>query len=111
CQIALRGEEKSSIDQIEYNYLLQGLAQAKDTSSLDLPPWLSEEQKRRIEDLSELPCFKSLPEAINEREHEWQQYNESNLPETNVPYCWEKTNSHADSLRELLLVKCFRPDR
>ncbi|CAM0135389.1 unnamed protein product [Umbelopsis sp. WA50703] len=111
CQIALRADEVSPIDQNEYKFLLQGAAELTKASSLDLPQWLTDEQKCRIEDLAELPSFKTLPETINEHEDEWKQFTENSLPESNVPYCWEKSNAHADALRELMLVKCIRPER
>ncbi|KAI8328287.1 dynein heavy chain [Blakeslea trispora] len=116
CQIRIRGAQEN-MDETEYDFLLSGgdavVGSTVTAASLNLPDFISDETAQRVKEFTTLPCFSRLIDHISQNETEWKTFIEHHQPETMVPKCWEGAgnNAHLDSLRKMLVIKCFRPDR
>ncbi|KAF8060992.1 dynein heavy chain protein 1 [Lyophyllum atratum] len=108
-QVKLRGLEEIG-DELEF--LLEsgdGIVGSLDTTS-DIP-FLTPEQRLRLGNFSKQSIFKPVLKHITESGNDWIPFLESSSPETCVPKPWEANTPAIEAIRELLIVKCFRPDR
>ncbi|KAI7899864.1 dynein heavy chain [Cokeromyces recurvatus] len=116
CQIRIRGAQEN-MDETEYDFLLSGgdavVGSTLTAANLNLPDFISDETAQRIKEFSTLNCFNKLVDHIVANENKWKEFLEHNQPETIIPLCWEGAgiNHTLDSLRKMLVIKCFRPDR
>ncbi|CAO0793713.1 unnamed protein product [Mucor circinelloides] len=116
CQIRIRGSQEN-MDETEYDFLLSGgdavVGSTLTAASLGLPDFISDETAQRIKEFSTLSCFNKMIDHIIANENDWRVFIEHNQPETVVPLCWEGAGSNRslDSLRKMLVIKCFRSDR
>ncbi|KAG2237733.1 dynein heavy chain [Thamnidium elegans] len=116
CQIRIRGAQEN-MDETEYDFLLSGgdaaVGSTLTASSLNMPSFISDDTVQRMKEFSTLACFSNMMEHVLINEDEWRKFMEDDNPEMIVPKCWEGAGSNGalDSLRKMLVVKCFRPDR
>ncbi|KAG6866267.1 hypothetical protein C0991_006854 [Blastosporella zonata] len=108
-QVKLRGLEDIG-DELEF--LLEsgdGIVGSAETASHI--SFLTPEQQLRLGNFAKQSIFKPVLAHITERGDIWIPFLESNSPETSVPTPWEPTTPAVEALRNLLIIKCFRPDR
>ncbi|KAI8967648.1 dynein heavy chain [Mycotypha africana] len=116
CQIRIRGLQEH-MDETEYDFLLSGgdavVGDNNRALDVNLPNFISDEVVQRIKEFTKLACFNKLADHIVANENDWRAFMEHTQPETAVPVCWEAAdeNRDLDSLRKMLVIKCFRPDR
>ncbi|KAI7869607.1 dynein heavy chain [Mucor mucedo] len=116
CQIRIRGTQEN-MDESEYDFLLSGgdavVGSTLTAAGMNMPNFISDETSQRIKEFSTLPCFNKMIEHIIMNEDEWRAFAEHDSPETIVPLCWEGAGRSPalDSLRKMLVIKCFRSDR
>ncbi|KAI8974487.1 dynein heavy chain [Pilobolus umbonatus] len=116
CQIRINGTQEQ-IDETEYDFLLSGgdavVGSHLTSAGLGLPTFISDELAQRINEYQTLACFNQLISHIRSNEEEWETFTNHSQPETVVPLCWDNAgrNKALDSLRKMLIIKCFRPDR
>ncbi|KAH0590223.1 hypothetical protein H2248_000395 [Termitomyces sp. 'cryptogamus'] len=110
AQVKLRGVEDIG-DELEF--LLESgdsIVGAADTTSQI--PFLTPEQQLRLGNFARQTIFKPVLAHITEHGDNWVPFLESNTPETSVPTIpWEPSTPAVEALHNLLIIKCFRPDR
>ncbi|KIJ45695.1 hypothetical protein M422DRAFT_778888 [Sphaerobolus stellatus SS14] len=80
-------------------------------SSEDLS-FLAPEQQQRLQAYARSSMFKGIVPHLAEHQADWMKFLEAEDPETNVPWPWEDNASPViRATRNMLLIKCFRPDR
>ncbi|GAA5808073.1 hypothetical protein MFLAVUS_001455 [Mucor flavus] len=117
CQIRIRGAQEN-MDETEYDFLLSGgdavVGSTLTASSLNMPSFISDDTVQRMKEFSTLACFGNMMDHVIMNEDEWRKFMEDDNPEMIVPKCWESSTGSTgalDSLRKMLVIKCFRPDR
>ncbi|KAI8066635.1 dynein heavy chain [Gongronella butleri] len=114
CQIQMRGQ-KHDIDDAEFDFLLgaaEVITDTKGTTSLKLPDFIDDDLALKVDEFMALPCFKGLPDHMNDNKDQWRDFLAHDAPESVVPICWNADASPmATSLRKMLVIKCFRTDR
>ena len=128
AQVKLRGVEDITE---ELDFLLDSgdglVSVAAATQQGQSHPLLSPDQVVRLESFAKHPIFKPVERHIIDHEAEWLPFLESSTPEVCVPTPWEpRTGKYwvnckyfllifpvasLESIRALLIMKCFRPDR
>ncbi|KAF8807657.1 dynein heavy chain protein 1 [Phlegmacium glaucopus] len=112
AQVKLRGIEDITE---ELEFLLDsgdGLASvAAVTQQGQNHPLLSPDQLVRLESFAKHAIFKPVERHITDHEADWMPFLESSTPEACVPTPWEPSTAALESIRALLIMKCFRPDR
>ncbi|KAG6914356.1 hypothetical protein DXG01_000842, partial [Tephrocybe rancida] len=108
-QVRLRGLEDIG-DELEF--LLESgesiVGSADTASHID---FLTLEQQLHLGNFAKQSIFQPVLGHIMEGGDSWIPFLESNSPETSVPTPWEASTPAVEALRNLLIVKCFRPDR
>ncbi|KAL1922601.1 uncharacterized protein VTP21DRAFT_10140 [Calcarisporiella thermophila] len=124
AQIKLGGSAEA-LNEAEFDFLLKGTKGGEEGERKEevdddddiraLPVDIVEEGCRGIvKKLVALPAFAGLVEHISQNQDLWRSFIGSSNAENHVPTCWESegsTPASAVSLRKMLVVKCFRPDR
>ncbi|KAH8120470.1 dynein heavy chain protein 1 [Phellopilus nigrolimitatus] len=112
AQVKLRGIEDLSD---EYEFLLEsgegvplvpGAGNDSPESSI-----LSPEQQRRLNSYAKHVVFKPVQIHLKNNENDWAPFLESADPEKYTPSPWEHSTPITKALHDVLLIKCFRPDR
>ncbi|KZT42722.1 dynein heavy chain [Sistotremastrum suecicum HHB10207 ss-3] len=109
AQVKLRGHE-DIVDEIDFlldseDAVSIGATAAARTSAL------TAEQEQRLQSFARRDLFKPVSTHIEEHQDEWSIFLSSSTPETSVPWPWDNCTPALRRVRELLLIKCFRPDR
>ncbi|KAJ3090057.1 hypothetical protein HK102_004799, partial [Quaeritorhiza haematococci] len=117
CQIRLRGSP-DHIDDEEYDFLLSGGETVQGHNEEDvqnLGDIVGEDVAHRILDLANIEVFKNIKGFVILNSSEWRAFLEDAQPENKVPKCWTDPDRENSSIhktfRNLLIMKCFRPDR
>jgi dynein heavy chain 1 len=110
AQIKVRGIEEIS-DELEF--LLESGESISNTAvpSEDGPSFLSLEQRIRLQNFAKNDIFKPVEKHLLENPSEWQSFLISPAPETIVPQPWEPSTPAIEALRQVIIIKCLRPDR
>ncbi|TDL28876.1 dynein heavy chain protein 1 [Rickenella mellea] len=113
AQVKLRGLE-DLMDELEFllesgdgAVTVPGVGTA-DNKALSI---LSTDQHQRLMSYSKNALFKPVREHIQEHETDWVSFLESSNAENHVPSPWEHSTPALSEIRNILLIKCFRPDR
>ncbi|KAL5535276.1 DYN1_2 [Sanghuangporus sanghuang] len=111
AQAKLRGADDISD---EYEFLLESgesvLPPGGASESHELTV-LSTEQQERLNNYAKHPLFKPVLDHVHNNQDEWVPFLQSTEPEIYAPSPWEPNSAIIDTLRYVLLIKCFRPDR
>ncbi|PLW56951.1 hypothetical protein PCANC_02857 [Puccinia coronata f. sp. avenae] len=99
------------IDDEEYSFLLEGGSERAGRHPPANFPFLSTEQQVHLQAFQRVPCFKDVVEHMSTQPEAWEAFLLSACPENVVPQVWPDASPAAESIRRLLLLKCFRPDR
>ncbi|KAG6918668.1 hypothetical protein DXG01_012485 [Tephrocybe rancida] len=108
-QVKLRGLEDIG-DELEF-LLESGESIVGSADTAFHIDFLTLEQQLRLGNFAKQSIFKPVLAHVTERGDSWIPFLESNSPETSVPTPWEASTPAVEALRNLLIVKCFRPDR
>jgi dynein heavy chain 1 len=111
---AREGAEPDALDGAEFAFLLEGgdaVAQPTSGSSDTLDALLTPEQKQRVQAYRRLATFRDLAAHIEGDVDAWQAFLTAPAPEAAVPHFWEESSELVSLVRELLVIKCLRPDR
>ncbi|KAF8592026.1 dynein heavy chain protein 1 [Ramaria rubella] len=112
AQTKIRGTDEISE---EMEFLLESgdgiLPSASGAGNSEQLSILSADQQQRLQAYSHHPIFKPVQAHMVEHEAEWASFLDSENPEVAVPWPWESTPDVIRAARNLLLIKCFRPDR
>ncbi|KAG8927614.1 Cytoplasmic dynein 1 heavy chain 1 [Tulasnella sp. 418] len=111
AQIKLRGSEDIT-EEIEF--LLDGGESHIGASGVDdeLAAILSFDQQQRLAVFSTSQLFKPFRGHILANRDEWASFLIADGPERSVPYPWDPAPSAiVQTVRAVLVIKCFRPDR
>ncbi|KAF8758753.1 Dynein heavy chain [Rhizoctonia solani] len=111
AQIKLRGEDNQTIsDDIEL--LLDSADVSSSGAASTGDGLLSDDQKERLAAFAKHSLFEGIENHISENPSEWETFLRSSNPEKSVPWPWTDPATPAvKAVRQILLVKCFRPDR
>ncbi|KAF8602688.1 dynein heavy chain [Ceratobasidium sp. AG-I] len=111
AQIKLRGEDDQTISNDLELLLDSADVSSSKTASLgdDL---LSDDQKERLATFSKQSLFEPVESHITDNPEEWRVFLNADAPEKSIPSPWSEAISPAvKAVRDILLIKCFRPDR
>ncbi|RDB29164.1 Cytoplasmic dynein 1 heavy chain 1 [Hypsizygus marmoreus] len=108
-QVKLRGLEDIG-DELEF-LLESGDGIITTTAPNVQIPFLTSEQILRLESFAKQDLFKPVLKHILENDSKWIPFLESPCPEQCVPTPWDASTPAVESIRALLIIKCFRPDR
>ncbi|KAI0666280.1 dynein heavy chain [Trametes maxima] len=109
AQVKLRGIEEIA-DELEF-FLESGDGAASANTDALQTTILSPDQAQRLVTFAKHPLFKPVLTHITEREDEWVGFLESSTPETSVPRSWDPSTPAVEAVRNMIVVKCLRPDR
>ncbi|THH28428.1 hypothetical protein EUX98_g5757 [Antrodiella citrinella] len=109
AQVKLRGVEEIG-DELEF-LLEGGDAPATGISAEQQIRILSVDQQQRLESFAKNSMFKLVLTRITENEYEWIPFLESDTPELSVPQVWEPSSIAIQGIRNIIIIKCLRPDR
>ncbi|KAG8867814.1 hypothetical protein FRC20_004812 [Serendipita sp. 405] len=111
AQIKLRGTEDIS-DELEF--LIES-GEGAAASTTDAPSehgrLLSSEQVDKLGRFSTYAPFKDVQKHLDTHEDVWRQFLHSSTPERTVPEIWSDISKPMAAIRNLIIIKCFRPDR
>ncbi|KAH8834765.1 dynein heavy chain protein 1 [Flagelloscypha sp. PMI_526] len=110
-QVKLRGLEDITD---EMDFLLDsgdGAAVAAVGSQSQQTGPFSPEQLARLEHYAKHSIFRPVQTHFNENEDAWSSFVQSTTPETLAPKPWDPSSPAVEAMRDLLIVKCLRPDR
>ncbi|KAI8459260.1 dynein heavy chain, N-terminal region 1-domain-containing protein [Phakopsora pachyrhizi] len=110
AQVKLRGLE-NDIDEEEYTFLLEGGGERSSKYPSVNSDILSQDQIIRLQSFQKLSCFKEVVSNLESESEAWEAFLKSTRPENAIPKVWSTESSATVSTRQLLLLKCFRPER
>ncbi|KAJ3290947.1 hypothetical protein HK104_006430 [Borealophlyctis nickersoniae] len=115
AQIKVRGSA-DQLDEAEYDFLVGGGEGVRAQGApADIESVVGEAAANRAPEYVSLPAFKGLLDHIRANASDWKNFMSDAVPEAHVPLCWEGSASESSPVvkkfRQLLVVKCFRPDR
>ncbi|KAN0062764.1 dynein heavy chain [Thecaphora frezii] len=129
---AREGGDAETLDSDEYEFLLEGGSGTTSANSGgvggvgggnsgdgegrggdgNIEAMLDADQLAKIQAFKKLDFFRTIEEHMESHADEWLVFLRSNNPETVVPRFWaEDCPQLADRVRQMLVVKCLRPDR
>ncbi|KAI5123747.1 hypothetical protein M0805_000339 [Coniferiporia weirii] len=112
AQVKLRGVEDLAE---EFEFLLEsgeGVPLLPGTGSETLESsLLSPEQQQRLNSYAKHAVFKPVQLHLRNNESDWIPFLETPDPEKHTPSPWESSTPILKALQDVLLIKCFRPDR
>ncbi|KAM0792972.1 hypothetical protein ACM66B_002727 [Microbotryomycetes sp. NB124-2] len=110
AQVKLRGSD-AELDEIEFAFLLDGGSLATHVPEEVSLSALDPAQQQNMKAFSRLACFNDVRIHMAEHESEWRAFLASSQPEAQVPEVWSGATATSKLLRNMLIVKCLRPDR
>ncbi|XP_055846772.1 dynein axonemal heavy chain 10 isoform X2 [Episyrphus balteatus] len=111
-QLATKLEQSDGrLSQAEINFFIRGSVSLKKSEKHCPASWITEQNWKNIETLSnEFPFhFENLAEHIEHHLNEWKEWFELEVPEQTT--CPGEFNSVCSSFQKLMLLRCFREDR
>ncbi|KAI0639011.1 dynein heavy chain [Trametes polyzona] len=109
AQVKLRGVEEIA-DELEFFLESGDGALSANTESLQTTI-LSPDQAQRLVTFAKHPLFKPVLTHLTEHEDEWVGFLESSTPEVAVPQPWDPSTPAVEAVRNMIVIKCLRPDR
>lgn len=110
AQLKVRGSG-DEIDEEEYSFLLEGGSERSGRYPPVTFPFLSPDQQGQLQAFQRLPCFKDVISHMSTDVETWEAFVASTSPENAMPNVWPEAPLTIVSIRQLLLLKCLRPDR
>lgn len=108
AQIKLRGTEDIS-DELEF--LMESGEGGASMGGSDGSSLLSGEQAARLQRFTSYAPFKDVHDSIKNDEGVWRDFLFGATPERQIPSVWTGVSRPMTAVRNLIIVKCFRPDR
>lgn len=96
----------------EYSYLLEGGGVlTPGARGAQAPSWLDPISRERLATLERVEGFQSIRHHLETHADEWQRCIASEAPEASMPQIWDDLHPTSSAFRQVLLIKCLRPDR
>ncbi|KAK4049755.1 dynein heavy chain [Microbotryomycetes sp. JL221] len=111
AQVKLRGMSGVQFDENEFGFFLEGGSTVNHALDAVDSPLLDSAQQRGLKSFGQLECFKDVREHLVRYEGQWQKFLASTTAENVVPDVWPQANGLIKLVRQMLIIKCLRPDR